>query len=227
MKYPTEITLVGATGLVGGELLSILSSIQEVSRVKAVTRRPLGKVPARTENIILDLDSLANHAEALKAPVFVCCLGTTIKQAGSQEAFRKVDYQYVIEFAKLAEKSGAQKFLVVSAMGANAESSIFYNKVKGEMERDLKKLHIPQIEIFRPSLILGNRKEKRTAEELFQKLNPVMNFILQGPLKKYRGIEASDIAKAMTIAILSFQPGFHVYESDQIQHIVDEAKLLK
>lgn len=227
MTYPTTITLIGATGLVGGELLSLLSQIGEVKNIKAVTRRPLGKVPARTENIVMNLDQMEAQAEALRSEIFVCCLGTTIKTAGSQEAFRKVDYEYVMSFARVAEKVGAKKFLVVSAMGADANSRIFYNKTKGEMERDLKALNIPQIEIFQPSLILGDRKEHRAGEALGQKLSPFVNPLLVGPLKKYRAIEATTIAKAMTIAILDFHPGRHTYRSDKIQNIVDETAKLR
>lgn len=227
MKYPTDITLIGATGLVGGELLALLSQIPEVKTIKAVTRRPLGKIPPRTENIVMNFDHLDSHAEALKADVFVCCLGSTIKKAGSQKEFRKVDYDYVLTFGRIAEKLGANKFLVVSAMGADAQSKFFYNKVKGEMERDLKALKIPQIEIFRPSLILGLRKEHRAGEALAQRLSPLFNSLFVGPLKKYRAIKATDIAKAMTIAILDFHPGVHIYPSDKIQNIVDETAKLR
>lgn len=227
MNYPTTVTLVGATGLVGGELFLMLSQIGEVKNIKAVTRKPLGKIPQRSENIVMNLDHMETQAEALKAEVFVCCLGTTIKTAGSQEAFRKVDYDYVMSFARVAEKVGAKKFLVVSAMGADASSGIFYNKVKGQMERDLKALKIPQIEIFQPSLILGDRKEHRSGEALAQKLSPWVNPLLVGPLKKYRAIEATTIAKAMTIAILDFHPGAHTYRSDKIQSIVDETAKLR
>lgn len=226
MTYPTTVTLVGATGLVGGELLSLLSKIGEIKNIKAITRRPLGKIPPRTENIVMNLDQMEAQAEALKSEVFVCCLGSTIKQAGSQEAFRKVDYEYVVSFARIAEKGGAKKFLVVSAMGADASSRIFYNRVKGEMERDVKALKIPQIEIFQPSLILGERKEHRTGEAFAQKLSPLLNKLMAGPLKKYRPIKATDIAKAMTIAILDFHPGVHTYTSDKIQNIVDETAKL-
>lgn len=222
MNYPTDVCLVGATGLVGYELLLILSHISEVDTVKAITRRPMGKIPSSVDNIILNFDQIEKHTESLKASVFVCCLGTTIKAAGSQEEFKKVDYDYVMAFARVAEKVGAQKFLVISAMGADAESSIFYNRIKGKMESDLKDLKIPQIEIFRPSLILGDRKEVRKGEKWAQKLSPYLNPILIGPLRKYRAIKATDIAKAMAIAILNFREGIYTYKSDQIQHIADQ-----
>ncbi|WP_374078809.1 NAD(P)H-binding protein [Bdellovibrio bacteriovorus] len=222
MMYPTDICMVGATGLVGHELLLLFSLLEQITTVKAVTRSPMGKIPPHTDNIILNFDKLKDHAEALKAQVYICCLGSTVKKAGSQEAFRKVDYDYVVNFAKVAEQNKAQKLIVISAMGANANSGVFYNRVKGEMEKSLRELNIPQIEIFRPSLILGDRKENRAGEDIAQRLSPYLNPLLVGPLKKYRAIKAVDIAKAMAIATLNFQPGFHVYESDQIQHIADQ-----
>ncbi|MEK2644741.1 oxidoreductase [Bdellovibrio sp. BCCA] len=222
MIYPTDVCMVGATGLVGHELLLILAHLEQVTKVKAISRSPMGKIPPHTENIILNFDKLKDHPDALKAQIFICCLGTTIKKAGSQEAFRKVDYKYVLEFAKLAEQVKAQKFIVISAMGADANSSVFYNRVKGEMEKSLRELKIPQIEIFRPSLILGERKEQRSGEGVAQKLSSYINPLLVGPLRKYRAIKATDIAKAMAIAALNFQPGFHIYQSDQIQHIADQ-----
>lgn len=222
MTYPTDVCMVGATGLVGHELLLLFSLLEQITTVKAVTRSPMGKIPPHTDNIILNFDKLQDHAEALKAQVYICCLGSTIKKAGSQEAFRKVDYDYVVNFAKVAEQNKAQKLIVISAMGANANSNVFYNRVKGEMEKSLRELNIPQIEIFRPSLILGDRKEHRAGEDIAQRLSPYFNPLLVGPLKKYRAIKAIDIAKAMAIATLNFQPGFHVYESDQIQHIADQ-----
>ncbi len=221
MIYPTDICLVGGSGLVGHELLLLLSHLDQVRTVKAVTRSPLGRIPPKADNLILDFNKLEEHLDVLKAQVFICCLGSTIKKAGSKEAFKKVDLDYVLQFAKLAEKAKAQKFLVVSAMGADADSKVFYNQVKGEMEKGLRNLQIPQVEIFRPSLILGERKEKRTGEEWAQRLGPLMTKLLVGPLKKYRPIQATDIAKAMAIAVLNFHPGHFIYESDEIQRIAD------
>ncbi|WP_374035208.1 NAD-dependent epimerase/dehydratase family protein [Bdellovibrio bacteriovorus] len=222
MTYPTNICIAGATGLVGHELLLLLAHLDEVRSIKAVSRSPMGRIPPHVENIILDFDNLEARQDVLKADIFICCLGTTIKKAGSQEAFRKVDFDYVVNFAKVAEACGAQKFLVISALGADADSSIFYNRVKGEMENELRKLKIPQIEIFQPSLILGERKESRKGEDFAQKLSPMLNKILVGPLKKYRAIKANTIARAMAIATLNFHPGFHVYKSDHIQRIADQ-----
>lgn len=221
MNYPTDICLAGGSGLVGHELLLILAQLEQFTTVKAVSRSPLGKIPLHVDNIIINFEQLEKYSEQLEASIFVCCLGTTIKKAGSKNAFKHVDYDYVLNFARVAEKVGAQKLIVISAMGADPHSRIFYNRIKGEMEQDLKKLNIPQVEIFRPSLILGQRKEHRTGEAWGQRLSPYLNPLLMGPLKKYRAIEAKTIARAMAIASLNFQPGFHVYESDQIDFIAN------
>lgn len=221
MEYPLSVCVAGSTGLVGQELLALLEKIDMVKEVKALSRRPIGKLPAKTENFIVNFDQLLAQKTALKAQVFICCLGSTIKQAGSEEAFRKVDYDFVVNFAKLAESVGADKFLVVSAMGANSKSSYFYNRVKGEMEETLYKLNIPQIEIFRPSLILGERKHKRPGENFGKMLSPLLKPLLVGPLKKYRAIKASDIAKALALAAVSFEAGRYCYESDELQSMAD------
>ncbi|MNK38593.1 Aspartate-semialdehyde dehydrogenase [compost metagenome] len=221
MNYPIEVCFVGASGLVGHELLLLLAHIEHVSAIKAVSRSPMGKLPPRVDNIVMNLDYLQDHAEALKADVFICCLGSTIKKAGSQAAFRKVDYDYVVQFGKIAEKAKAKKLLVISAMGADSDSKIFYNKVKGQMEEALYDLDIPQIELFRPSLILGERKEQRRGEDFAKKLSPLLNTFMIGPLKKYRPIQAETIAKAMAVAALNFHEGRYVYESDEIQNIAD------
>lgn len=206
----------------GGEVLLQLAHSGRVSKIKAVTRSSLKNISSnKTQNIVADFEGLEKYQEALKADVFICCLGTTIKKAGSQAAFRKVDYEYVLKFAKIAEAVKASKFLVVSAMGANPKSAVFYNRVKGEMEEALSQLDIPQVEIFRPSLLLGERKESRFGEGLAQKLNPIINVILSGPLKKYRAIEAVDVAKAICRCALTFKAGRFTYESNQIQEFAN------
>lgn len=216
-----DIALIGATGLVGNLLLEKLAQNPEVRHIKAVTRKPLEHNMPKTENIVIDFNRMPEYASELKADIYICCLGTTIKVAGSQEAFKRVDYDYVIQFARIAEQNHATKFQVISAMGADAKSSVFYNRTKGEMEEKLKSFKIPQIEIFQPSLILGERKEKRAAEDIAQSLAPVMNFILKGPLEKYRPIKASDIATAMMKTSTRTAPGSMTYKSNQIQALAD------
>lgn len=214
-----DIALIGATGLVGNLLLEQLAKSNEVRSIKAITRKPLTKVPQKTENLVINFDRMWEYADQMKADVYICCLGTTIKVAGSPEAFRRVDYDYVVQFAKIAEQNQAKKFQVVSAMGADAKSSVFYNRTKGEMEEQLKKFRIPEIEIFRPSLILGERKDKRAFEDIAQSLAPKMNFLFKGPLEKYRPIKATDIATAMAKTCTRLELGPIIHSSNQIQSI--------
>lgn len=214
-----KVAIIGATGLVGNLLLEQLAQSNEVQSIKALTRKPLEKVPYKTENVVIDFNRMQEFAHEITADVFICCLGTTIKAAGTQEAFHRVDYDYVIQFAKIAEQNHAKKFQVVSAMGADASSSVFYNRTKGEMEKKLKELKIPEIEIFQPSLILGERKDKRAFEDMAQNLVPKLNFLFKGPLEKYRPIKATDIAKAMAKTSLQSKAGQFTYSSNQIQNI--------
>ena len=127
----------------------------------------------------------------------VCCLGTTIKKAGSQQQFRKVDLGYPLKAAELGRSQGARAFILMSAIGASSSSTIFYNRVKGELEDSLRELSYPYLSIYHPSLLLGDRREHRTAEALGIKAMPLVNRLLIGPLDKYRGIEAKTVASAM------------------------------
>lgn len=129
-----------------------------------------------------------------------CCLGTTIGKAGSQDAFRKVDHDYPLALARLCKAAGAQQFLLVSSLGANARSSVFYSRVKGETERDIAATGLPKIVFMRPSFLRGERQEYRTGERVGAFLGGIIAPLLVGPLRKYRPIHADDVAAAMLYA---------------------------
>jgi uncharacterized protein YbjT (DUF2867 family) len=150
-----------------------------------------------------------------------CALGTTIKQAGSQDAFRKVDHDYILAFARAAKAAGAKRFLLVSAMGASASSSIFYSRVKGETERDIRALGFETLHIFRPGLLLGERAEKRSGEEIGAALTPFLNPLMIGPLRDYRSIRGEAVAGAMRGAALSpaLERGAHIHTHDAMMHL--------
>jgi uncharacterized protein YbjT (DUF2867 family) len=148
-----------------------------------------------------------------------CCLGTTIKKAGSQAAFRKVDFTYAYEAAQLAVQQGAEHFLLVSSLGADANSSVFYSRVKGELEIAIAALPFAAVSIFQPSLLLGERAEFRFGERLAEPLAKVLSVFLLGPLRKYRAIEAHTVAAAMIHVAKSPGKGVTIYESDRIQEI--------
>ncbi|WP_460949598.1 oxidoreductase [Spirosoma daeguense] len=205
--------VVGATGLIGDLLTHYLVDSPIYEKVKVLVRKSLNWQHPRLQEIQFDFD----HPNGLltQADDIFCCLGTTIKKAGSKDAFRKVDYQYPLEIAKLGLANGAQQFAIVTSLGADPDSSIFYNRVKGEIERDLTALNYPTLHIFRPSILLGNRSENRLGERIgigFVKLfNPLIP-------AKYKGIEASKVAKAMQKTMQEGLQGKHVFESDQLQN---------
>ncbi|WP_122562585.1 NAD(P)H-binding protein, partial [Pseudomonas viridiflava] len=161
---PQHILLAGATGLTGEHLLDRLLNEPTVSRVLAPTRRALAAHP-HLENPVGDLNTLLPSLGG-RVDIAFCCLGTTIKQAGSQDAFKAVDLDLVVAFAKRARELGARHLLVISAVNADARSSVFYSRIKGEMEQALRAQDWPQLTIARPSLLVGNRPETRWAEQL-------------------------------------------------------------
>lgn len=207
---PQHILLAGATGLTGEHLLDRLLNEPTVERVLAPSRRPLAAHP-HLENPVGELLDLLPQLSGKVDSAF-CCLGSTIKQAGSQEAFRAVDHDLVLAFAKRARELDARHLLVISALGADANSSVFYNKVKGETEEALKAQGWPQLTLVRPSLLLGPRNEFRLGERLAA---PFMRW-LPG---KYRGIEATVLARALWRLALEEGEGVRVVESDQLRRL--------
>lgn len=207
---PQHILLAGASGLTGEHLLDRLLNEPTVTRVLAPSRKPLAEHP-RLENPVGDpavfLPQLRGQVD-----IAFCCLGTTIKQAGSEEAFRAVDLDMVMEFAKRAREMGARHLIVISAIGADPKSSIFYNRVKGQMEEALKAQGWPQLTIVRPSLLLGERLEPRLAEQLAGPLSR----LIPG---KYHGIEVCELARAMWRLALEEQDGVRVVESDELRKL--------
>ncbi len=214
---PRTALILGATGLVGGELLALLLADPEYRQVTVLVRRNLPQTHPKLAQRVVDFKDLARGADAFLVDDVFCCLGTTIKKAGSQEAFRVVDYAYPLESAKLAVRQGAGQYLIITALGANARSSVFYNRVKGEVEEAISKLPIKSLHIFRPSLLLGNRQESRPGEKIAIAVMKPLGFLLAGPLKKYRGIEARTVAQAMLRTAKRNLPGRHAYDSDVIR----------
>ena len=207
---PQHILLAGATGLTGEHLLDRLLNEPTITRVLAPSRRPLAKHP-HLENPVGDpsvfLPELSGQVD-----IAFCCLGTTIKQAGSQEAFRAVDHDMVVAFAKRAREMGARHLIVLSAIGADPKSSVFYNRVKGEMEQSLRAQDWPQLTIARPSLLIGERTEPRLTEQLAAPLSR----LIPG---KYHGIEACQLARALWRLALEEQNGVRVVESDELRKL--------
>jgi len=207
---PQRILLAGATGLTGEHLLDRLLNEPTVARVLAPSRRPLAAHP-HLENPVGELAALLPHLSG-NVDIAFCCLGTTIKQAGSEAAFRAVDHDLVLAFAERARALGARHLLVISALGADAHSPVFYNRVKGELEAALQAQDWPQLTIVRPSLLLGARREFRLGERL---LAPLARWIPG----KYRGIKACTLAHALWRLALEEQDGTRIIESDQLRRL--------
>ncbi|HEX6911115.1 MAG TPA: oxidoreductase [Longimicrobium sp.] len=216
---PATALLLGATGLVGGHVLDQLLADPAYRRVTVLGRRPVARMDPKLDQRTADFDRLGEHAISFAVDDVFCCLGTTIKAAGSQEAFRRVDHDYVVESARLAAEHGARRYLLVTAAGANARSRIFYNRVKGEAEDAVRALPLESVVILRPSLLLGDRAEERRFEALAQRMMPALDRVMVGPLRRYRPVEAATVARAM-VRLARAQPrGVRVVESDEIQRM--------
>jgi uncharacterized protein YbjT (DUF2867 family) len=202
--------LVGASGLIGGFLLKRLLDAPAYARVTVWARRALDLRHPKLAADIVDFAKLQERR--VEAEDVFCCLGTTIKQAGTQEAFRRVDHDYPVALAKAAARSGAKRLLVVSALGANPRSGVFYNRVKGDMEAGVTAAGVPRTSFFRPSLLSGPREEERTGE----RIGLVVGNVLGPLLGKYRPIHADLVAAAMLAAAVQDLPG-RTYESDEIR----------
>jgi len=208
--------LVGASGLVGGELLNFLLQGEQYSKVIVLGRRPLNITHPKLEEIIVDFEYLDEYKESFSVDDVFCCLGTTIKKAKTKEGFKKVDVDYVLSLARIAKEMKVEKFLIVSSMGANQGSAIFYSKMKGLVEESLKKIGFNSLHIFRPSLLLGKRQEVRSGEAAASVLSQLLLFMFRGPLRKYRPIDAKVVAKGMYRAAQKERDGHYIYMSDEI-----------
>ena len=206
--------LAGATGLVGSHLLEFLLAAAEWDRVVTLGRRTAPAQHDKLEQRVVDLGAVEAAADLPHADDVFCSLGSTIKQAGSQEAFRRVDHDYVVGLARAGVSAGATQFLLVSAVGADPESRIFYSRVKGETEMDVRKLPYRAIQIFRPSMLLGERAEVRLGERIAMMTAPLLPFVLVGRLRRYRPIQARDVARAMVRIAREAPRGPNVYEYD-------------
>jgi uncharacterized protein YbjT (DUF2867 family) len=209
--------VVGATGLVGAEIVKQLGDDPSVGRVVLAVRRPPASLPPKAEAHLIDFDNLEAEAALFAVDQIFCALGTTIREAGSREQFRRVDFEYPLAIARLGLKRGARHFLLVSALGANSESSIFYNRVKGELEDQLRSLGYRAVTIARPSLLLGKRDEFRVLE----RIGMVIGEIVPG---RYRPVHASAVAKSLVTAAQIDAPGLHIIESEEIRTGVDPTK---
>jgi uncharacterized protein YbjT (DUF2867 family) len=211
--------IIGATGLIGSELVNLVSQSDYYQKIYVLVRRETGLGTDKIEEILVNFDDLEESLKSIQADDVYNCLGTTMKNAGSKEEFYKVDFSYPIEIARMMRKKGSDTFLNVSALGANKSSLIFYNRVKGELEEALQETGFDSLVIFRPSLLLGNRNEKRFGEDMAKKTYKILDKIFIGPLKKYSGIEGQTVAHAMFEMAKRKPQGLTILESDKIKEV--------
>lgn len=205
--------LLGASGLIGGHLLDLLIEDPAYREITALLRRPLGRSHERLRAVVCDLQRPETFQAHLAVDDVFCCLGTTMKKAGSQAAFRAVDLDAPLSAARLAVAAGARQYLVVTAVGADAHSRIFYNRVKGELEDALRTLPFPDgVKILRPSMLLGDRGEARPLERLGGAMMAAAAPLFAGGLQRYRAIPAARVARALQAAARDRHPGAQVYE---------------
>jgi len=209
--------VVGATGLVGTQLVRLLLDDARYARVVTLVRRDVPVLGPRHEVYVVDFSRLETFAPPFERADVYCALGTTMRQAGSKEAFREVDYGYVVRLAELAAAGGARSFGLVSATSASEKSPFFYSRVKGEAERAVAAAGLPSVAIFRPSLLTGPRAERRRGEQIAEAVLRPLTPLLRGPLAGLRPIAAETVARAMAHVVPQAHPGVHVYEPEAIR----------
>ena len=209
-----QALIFGSTGLIGNEVLQLLLA-DSAYHISTFTRQA-AQSSNKVTNHVINFNRLEESAKLISGDVLFCCLGTTIKKAGSQASFRDIDYELVLKIAHIALHNGVARMLVISSVGADANSGNFYLKTKGEMERDLQLLPFQHIKILRPSILTGKRKEFRLGEKVGIGFATLFAPLMIGNLRKYRPIKAETVARAM-IALASDDSPQIVYESDALQ----------
>ncbi len=214
--------LAGATGLVGGHCLQFLQEADFCKQINVLTRKPVECIDScsKARQFLVDFSTPATLEPAARCDTVVCALGTTIKKAGTKEAFYKVDYTYCLEAARAGVAGGANHLLVITAMGASPRSSVYYNRVKGELEQAAMELGYKCVSLFRPSLILGDRPEKRMGEEVGKFFSQMFRFAIPA---KYKAIQAADIARAIVRQAEDCKAFSRIFESHEIRALSRQA----
>jgi len=214
--------IIGSTGMTGTYLLKTLLTSDIYEKVISFVRIGTKISHPKLVQHIVDFDNPESYTEMIEGNDMFCCLGTTIKKAGSQEAFEKVDLEYPVQFAKIAATKGVKQYSIISSIGANPQSNNFYLRTKGKCEEELRKLAFQSTSIFRPSLLLGNRKEFRLGEKIGEFAMKIFSVFLIGKLRKYRAIKSKNVAYSMFLIAQQNTVGYHVYESDEISDIFNQ-----
>lgn len=210
------VAIAGATGLTGSFCIQELLKNENISLVYSIGRKQTGIKHEKLKEVLLDNNKVS---DIFNSDAFICCLGTTIKKAGTKEAFKEIDLELPVYLANKLKNYGCNTVAVVSAMGANPKSSIFYNNIKGQMEEAMKDINLNSLSILRPSIIAGSRKEKRFGEKMGLIFMTIFNPLLFGSLKHYKSIKAKDIAKALVHCVINKKEGTTIYLSEEIKEL--------
>lgn len=213
----------GASGFIGSYLLENLLASKHYAEVIVVVREKLINQHPKLKLIIADYETLTNHKSELVADDVFVTLGTTKKKTPDPEKYYQVDHDYPVLAAKLTKENGATSIFMVTAAGADVDSGIFYSKTKGEVERDVLKINFAHTHIFRPSMILGERQERRPLEKFFMSLSTGLNFLMIGKLSKYKGISAEDVAQAMFNAAQHAEKNIEIYHWEEMQALLAQS----
>ena len=211
--------IAGASGLVGRILLDDLLQQADYEEVLILVRKELPVKHKKLTQLVVDFDLLDEYTAQINGHALFCCLGSTLKKTPDLAVYRKIDHDYPLQLAQIAAKNGVDQYHLVSSLGANAASSNFYTKMKGKTEDDIKKVGLPCLHIYEPSIISGKRNEHRPNERIFNGLMRVIDPLLVGSLKKYRSIPATTIAMAMVKQSLIKNEGIFVHPSDKIKQL--------
>jgi uncharacterized protein YbjT (DUF2867 family) len=194
---PFKVILVGASGLIGKHLLSNLISSDDISEITLLVRNKIGISNPKVVELVINFDEINQYSSIITGDIIYCCIGTTKSKTPDATNYRRIDLEYPLNLAKIGVENGVSQFHVISSLGANSESKNAYLKLKGELEKELKKLNIQSLHIYQPSFLDGNRKENRPLEKIMLPIWKLINPLLLGPFENYRSIQASDVAKAM------------------------------
>jgi uncharacterized protein YbjT (DUF2867 family) len=189
--------LIGASGLIGSELVQLLLRDDKIKSVKAFVRKSLAITDQKLFELLVDFDCLEDFKHEFQGDALFCCIGTTRKKTPDLAAYKAIDYGIVLSAANLARSNHVPQVHLVSAIGAAISSKIFYNRLKGEIEKDVLKLDFPTTLIYQPAMLIGKRSESRPAEFIAQKLMPFFDVFLLGKTRKYHSIEAKKVAESM------------------------------
>jgi uncharacterized protein YbjT (DUF2867 family) len=220
-----NVLLIGASGLIGSELVQLLLRDDKIKSLKVFVRKSLAITDQKLFELLVDFDCLEDFKHEFQGDALFCCIGTTRKKTPDLAAYKAIDYGIVLSAANLARSNQVPQVHLVSAIGANVSSKIFYNRLKGEIEKDLLQLNFPTTLIYQPAMLIGKRSESRPAEFIAQKLMPFFDVFLLGKTRKYHSIEAKKVAESMLYNLHKSQKGASVLQYEKMINTITASSI--